>query len=215
MQGKKSFVLYTDIIHSVNILTDEEAGVLFKHILLYVNDKHPTLEDRLLQATFEPIKQQLKRDLEKYLKRVVIAQANGSKGGRPAKTKSVSGKPKQPDNDNDNAIDTANVNDNGNVIDMELPYPTIEFTRAWNLFKEYKHKQFGFKYKSSISESTALSKLYNLSGGSEQSALLILEQSVANGWKGLFALKDEAKKKATQPSNDYLINLQKRINGEK
>lgn len=65
-EDKKSFVLYADIANTFKELTDQEAGVLFKHILSYVNDENPTLEDRLLKIAFEPIKLQLKRDLAKY-----------------------------------------------------------------------------------------------------------------------------------------------------
>lgn len=65
-ENKKSFVLYSDLIHSIETLTDSEAGTLFKHILRYVNDKNPDCPDRITQIAFEPIKQQLKRDLAKY-----------------------------------------------------------------------------------------------------------------------------------------------------
>ena len=41
-KDKKSFVLYVDLLHTVEKLTDEEAGRLFKHILEYVNDKDPS-----------------------------------------------------------------------------------------------------------------------------------------------------------------------------
>ena len=47
------------------MLTDEEAGKLIKHLLSYVNDEAPVLEDRMLEIVFEPIKQSLKRDLDK------------------------------------------------------------------------------------------------------------------------------------------------------
>jgi len=65
MEKKKSFVLYCDIEPTIAKLTDDEAGKLFKHLLQYVNDKNPTLDDRFLDVVFEPIKQSLKRDLEK------------------------------------------------------------------------------------------------------------------------------------------------------
>jgi len=63
---KKSFLLYCDIIHTIEKLTDEQAGKLLKHILRYVNDQDPTAEDVLTEIAFEPIKQSLKRDLVKY-----------------------------------------------------------------------------------------------------------------------------------------------------
>ena len=63
---KKSFLLYCDLIHTVSKMPNDKAGVLFKHILQYVNDENPTTEDLIIQLTFEPIKQSLKRDLQKY-----------------------------------------------------------------------------------------------------------------------------------------------------
>lgn len=66
MTGKKSFVLYSDLISTVSKLPDDKAGKLFKIVLDYVNDKNPAVEDLLLQIAFEPIKQQLKRDLAKW-----------------------------------------------------------------------------------------------------------------------------------------------------
>ena len=63
---KKSFLLYCDLIHTVEQLTDEQAGDLLKHILRYVNDKEPQTENVITRIAFEPIKQSLKRDLQKY-----------------------------------------------------------------------------------------------------------------------------------------------------
>lgn len=63
---KKSFVLYCDLLATVSKLPDDKAGQLFKHVLAYVNDQNPETDDILLQIAFEPIKQQLKRDLAKW-----------------------------------------------------------------------------------------------------------------------------------------------------
>lgn len=63
---KNSFLLYCDIIHTVEKLDDVQAGKLFKHLLKYVNDQNPTPENALVEIAFEPIKQSLKRDLIKY-----------------------------------------------------------------------------------------------------------------------------------------------------
>lgn len=65
-KDKKSFLLYCDIRHTVTKMPDDKAGQLFKHILDYVNDLNPQTDDLIIQLTFEPIKQQLKRDLLKY-----------------------------------------------------------------------------------------------------------------------------------------------------
>jgi hypothetical protein len=65
-EEKKGFLLYSDIIHTIEKLTDEQAGVLFKHILKYVNDENPECKDLITEIAFEPIKQSLKRDLLKW-----------------------------------------------------------------------------------------------------------------------------------------------------
>jgi len=69
MENKKSFLLFCDIIETVSKLPNEEAGKLFKHILEYVNDKDPIIENNLLlEIAFEPIKQSLKRNLQQWEK---------------------------------------------------------------------------------------------------------------------------------------------------
>jgi hypothetical protein len=79
-EDKKSFLLYTDLIHTVNKMPNDKAGELFKHILSYVNDLNPETEDLIIELTFEPIKQQLKRDLLKY-KESIIDKSNAGKLG--------------------------------------------------------------------------------------------------------------------------------------
>lgn len=39
--GKKSFVLYCDLIHDFKLLLNSDAGILFMSILKYVNGEHP------------------------------------------------------------------------------------------------------------------------------------------------------------------------------
>lgn len=95
MTGKKSFILYADLIHTLSKLPDDKAGQLFKLILDYVNDKDPESEDLLLQIAFEPIKQQLKRDLVSWREYREKQSENGKLGGRPKKTQTQEN-PKNP-----------------------------------------------------------------------------------------------------------------------
>ena len=126
-ENKKSFLLYCDLIHTVEKMEDEKAGQLFKHVLRYVNDKDPVTDDMLIELVFEPIKQQLKRDLEKYRKIVERNRANGRKGGRkknptePKKPNGLNGLPKNPSQtDSDNVSDTDSVIDNGKEKDIKV-----------------------------------------------------------------------------------------------
>jgi hypothetical protein len=83
MEGKKSFVLYTDWHSIFEDLTDEEAGKMIKHIFSYVNDKDPKLDDRMLSLIFKPMQMQLKRDLSKWDSIRQKRSEAGKMGGRP------------------------------------------------------------------------------------------------------------------------------------
>lgn len=72
-EDKKSFLLYCDTIHVVRKLVEQDrinktnnAGELLLHLLEYVNDNYPEPVNFIVDMSFEPIKQQLKRDLRKY-----------------------------------------------------------------------------------------------------------------------------------------------------
>jgi hypothetical protein len=121
MEGKKSFILYCDLIHAVEELTDDQAGKLLKIILQYVNDNDPVIEDQILKVAFTPIKLALKRDLEEWKRTCERNKENGKNGGRPPKedktqktqsvyekpkeTEGLISKPKKADNDTDNESD--------------------------------------------------------------------------------------------------------------
>ena len=65
-EGKKSVIIYSDLIHTVRKLPREKAGNLLMVILEYINDLDPVIEDPYIDLAFEPIKQQMKRDLKKW-----------------------------------------------------------------------------------------------------------------------------------------------------
>lgn len=79
-ENKKSFVLYCDLIKTIEHLTNEEKGILFQHLLEYVNDMNPILEDRLLLTAWKPIEVQLKKDLIKFEERKEKLSEYGKKG---------------------------------------------------------------------------------------------------------------------------------------
>ena len=65
-KNKKGFILYADQKELFDQLPNDKAGELIKHIFAYVNDDDPETEDLLINLAFTPIKQQFKRDLEKW-----------------------------------------------------------------------------------------------------------------------------------------------------
>lgn len=70
------------------------------------------------------------------------------------------------------------------------PFETDTFIATWKVWKEYKAKQHKFTFKTAMTEQASLKHLGELSGQDELTALLIIQQSIANGWKGFFPLKE-------------------------
>jgi hypothetical protein len=96
-------------------------------------------------------------------------------------------------------------------IEVIFPFDSEDFKSQWNQWKEYKLKEFRFKYKSEQSEQAALKELSNLSSNNEQTAIAIIHQSMAKRWQGLFKLKDNQIQKSDsthrQSANDAVNKL--------
>lgn len=67
-----------------------------------------------------------------------------------------------------------------------------KFLIEWGRWKDYKRDEHGFKYKTPMSEQAAMNDLVKISKGDEVAATQIIRQSIANGWKGLFGLKNQS-----------------------
>jgi hypothetical protein len=123
-ENKKSFVLYADYIGMVKELTDDEAGMLFKHILAYVNDTNPECDNRLVNIAFALIKAQLKRDLSNWQtireKRVLAGSIGGTNKAAKQNVANVANATSAKQNVANVAVtvtDTVNVNVTDNVIE--------------------------------------------------------------------------------------------------
>ena len=94
---KTNFILYKDSKQTINLLSDEQAGKLFKAIFNYVEDRTELVSDDVaLMISFTQIKAQLERDLKKYKNIVKRNQDNGKKGGRPKNPNGNKDNPKNP-----------------------------------------------------------------------------------------------------------------------
>jgi hypothetical protein len=65
----------------------------------------------------------------------------------------------------------------------------VSGAKIWDAWKSYKRDEHGKSYKSAKTEQQAINQLYDLSGGNPETALKIVQQSIANQWQGLFELK--------------------------
>jgi len=119
---KKSFVLYADLITNIDHLTNEEKGILFNHLLEYVNDMNPVLTDRVVLSAWKFIQSQLKRDLRKFEDVKVKRSDAGKESARlralnkeeqnPTKSTSVECVQQTLTNPTDNVNENVNVNVN-------------------------------------------------------------------------------------------------------
>jgi hypothetical protein len=165
--GKKSVLLYCDILHTIEQLDDATAGQLFKHYLRYINDLDPETENVLVKIAFEPIKQNLKRDLKKWEKAQEEKSLNGRMGNlkryhldlyelvnsdkmtiEDAETVAKSRKLSLSDNTNGEAIkdvanlaviDNVTVTDNVTVIDIINNPAKADKPKS---FKQYSEEEF-------------------------------------------------------------------------
>ena len=130
---RKSFILHTDSLNILDILTDEQAGKLFKAIKNYQNGVKQDL-DFGINIAFMQFENQFKRDEEKYESVVERNKINGSKGGRPKNPTEpketqnnpvgLSGlinNPKKADSDSDSKNDSDSESDSKKEIDIIIP----------------------------------------------------------------------------------------------
>ena len=157
MTGKKSFILYADVQQTVKLLSDKQAGELFKHILSYVNDEEPKLNDPLLSIAFEPIKQSLIRDLDKWKVRSKKNSENAKlrwskKSAKESKTMQSYANHADSDSDSDNVSDI--------VIDI-----LKHFNKCFNKKARLIPNSIQMKYKELLKDGYELEDILNAMTG--------------------------------------------------
>jgi hypothetical protein len=96
--GKKSILIFADKSEQVDLLTDEQAGRLFKSLLSYAIDGITLqTEDKLVKMVYISIRNDIDRNTEKYERRCQVNRNNGQKGGRPKKPNGLQEKPNESD----------------------------------------------------------------------------------------------------------------------
>jgi hypothetical protein len=106
-KDKKGFILYADQKELFEQLPDDKAGQLIKFIMKYVNDEDPSTDDLIINLAFTPIKQQLKRDLQKF-EQTKVNRSIAGKAGADKRWQNVT-------NDSKRIPTIAKIADNVNV----------------------------------------------------------------------------------------------------
>ena len=175
-ENKKSFVLYADLIKSIEHLTYEEKGILLTHLLEYVNDMNPILTDRLILTAWNPIELQLKRDFKKYEevkeKRSIAgkrsAELRALKNDEQNSTNSTSVESvkqcstNSTDNDNDNVTDNVNVINNNNInFDKLLSFLNSKTGRNFKVINDVTKKKYKARLKDGYTKDDILNAIIN------------------------------------------------------
>lgn len=85
-EEKKSFLLYTDRWKEIQMLSNEQCGILFKAIFTYVNTGEPLETDDLaLRLFFSFLTSQIDENTRKWIATRKARAEAGKKGGRPKK----------------------------------------------------------------------------------------------------------------------------------
>ena len=143
MSDKKSFVLYTDYLQHLELLSMEQRGVFITAVMFYATGRELPEMDGMTKMAFSFSKAQIDRDSERYQKTVEARRAAGKMGGRPkanalqenqTEAKKANGffekqtKAKKPDTDNDTVTDT--VTDKKQIMCDAAAL----FERLWKLY---------------------------------------------------------------------------------
>ena len=121
---KNSFVIYHNYRETLEDLTDEQVGKLFRAIFDYEIDKKEPNFNGELKIAFRFIKKDLDINNDKYESICERNRKNGQKGGAPKGNQNARKQPKQPkqpDNDNeyDNDYDNEYDNDYDNILERK------------------------------------------------------------------------------------------------
>ena len=93
---KDSFIIYTKYEEQISLLSDAQAGVLFRALFCYQTEKTLPQMDSMTNIVFTVIRQQIDFDNQKYLDICEARRIAGSQGGRPSKSLGNKGnKPKK------------------------------------------------------------------------------------------------------------------------
>jgi len=94
--------------------------------------------------------------------------------------------------------------------DRVLVFISPEWSELWAGWCEYKETEFRDRYKSEKSEQVAIDKLVEISGQDLTKARQIVQQSIANRWKGLFETKN-IKNDTTKSNYDKYLERRKEV----
>jgi len=175
--------IYFDFIENIESLSYEERGHLFTEILRYAKDGEIPEFFGNERFVFPSIKNQIDRDHSRYQEICAARSGYGRNGGiaKASKSKQKIAKVGKSSQDKDKDKEEEEYKDN-NKVHSALDGALEDFR---------KYRKSIRKPLNELSEKRILTELEKLSGGNESIKIQILDQSIRNGWAGVFELKQK------------------------
>lgn len=219
------FIFYSgDVLQDVAMMNDKMKGVYLSILALHMKnisfsyDELMMLSDSLSDVEKKSLVNKLSEiDGEYFINWVLVAIYKRRKYAENRAENRIKGYLKNKEKEESTKVDENNIslsydNHMENEIEIEnkdeketevkekkqilnFHFDTENFKTQWQLWKVYRKKKHKFTYFDDESEQKALTELFNLSNKDEKTAMLIIRQSIDNGWKGFFELKQETKPK--------------------
>lgn len=195
-----AFLFYTnDFFSGTQFFTDEQVGKYLrllmaqhqhghlseKHMIMICNSYDVDIWNKFTKDADGKFYQ--KRLEEEIFKRKAYSESRAtnrkSKGKHKKHKKNIS-KTYQSDMENENKDE--NINKDKIKNEITFPFDSEKFKFTWSKWLQYR-KEINHPYKSPLSQQAALK---TLSKHSEQTAIEMIEQSIANSWQGIFEIKN-------------------------
>jgi len=199
MAKDPAVLLYTsDFLSGTYTMSNEEVGMYIR-LLCYQHQKGKLTEKDMQSICKEYVKDVYdKFDLVDgfYINKRMYEEAE--KRSKFTESRRNNAKIKHKHNHMQEHMHNHMENENINENRIVLIYPNAEFEKLWKGWIEYKKTEHKEKFKSPKTEQTAINKLVELSNGDTDLATKIVNHSIANRYKGLFAI-NENKSNFKQP----------------
>lgn len=228
MSDKKSFVFYTEYREHLEMLPPEQIGELMLALIDYQETGEvPDLpKGSALAMCFSFIKKRMDKDNTKYEEKCERNRSNGKKGGRPtnqtviSETEKNPTEPRKADNENEYDSDNEYDNDCDNEEYIHTPEKICANAHTKKAVKSHKkpdpvvysdvpeldeaiHEFIKFRkgMKKPMNDRAVtlmMNKLETLSHDKYEQ-VQILNQSIMQGWTGVYELKGENKQYSHSP----------------
>ena len=208
MAKDPAVLFYTsDFISGTYTMTDEQVGKYIRLLCLQHQKNRLSEKDMLYICKSYDVDIWCKFDKDDAGYFNVRMHEESTKRKNYSESRKNNRKPKHMKNISEsyvNHMENENENENENIIEVknedavkkkkepreEIINPFgVSGAKIWDAWKSYKRDEHGKSYKSAKTEQQAINQLYDLSGGNPETALKIVQQSIANQWQGLFELK--------------------------